>query len=54
MKNSNLIKTGQNVYFNNIQHLFLGYIDPKFKRAIITDKHGNKIEVWSENLTLNK
>ena len=49
MKNSNLIKTGQIIYFNNMQYLFLGYIDSKFKRAIIADKHGNKIDIWSEN-----
>jgi len=46
------MKTGQNVKINKETYLFLGFSDYKRKIALLTDKHGNKIEVFTENLTI--
>ena len=42
-----IMKSGQYVRLNNLQYMFLGYIDYKKTRAIIADIHGNKIEIFT-------
>lgn len=48
------IKTGQNVYMDGKQYLFLGYPDYPRKRGVIADQHGNKTEVWVTQISLSK
>lgn len=49
MKN---IKSGQRVLLEGITYLFLGYNDYKRNIGVIADEHGNKAQVFSEDLKL--
>ena len=46
------IKSGQNVYLNGLEYLFLGYNDNKRKWGTIADRFGNKSEIYVSDLTI--
>jgi hypothetical protein len=44
------MKTGQQIRFNGIPYIFLGYTDYKRKWCCIADMHGNKATVYIGDL----
>lgn len=41
-------KSGEYIKIGDITYLFLGYIDSKYKRCMVADRYGNKIELWNK------
>lgn len=47
-----MILSGTFVKHKGLTYLFLGYIDYKMKRFMVADRYGNKIELWTEFVTV--
>lgn len=53
---SKLAKTGETVQlseYDRAPYLFLGFITSDFRRCMVADRHGNKIETVYSNIKRN-